>query len=47
MLFRFALGEGILPLTGSSDPRHLALDLQSRSLKLSQEDVETLYAIEG
>ena len=45
VLFRFALHQGILPLTGTSDARHMALDLRSRDLELTEQDVATIDAL--
>jgi diketogulonate reductase-like aldo/keto reductase len=46
VLFRFALSEGILPITGTTDPRHMTDDLASRALSLTAEDVEVIASIE-
>lgn len=42
VVFRFAISVGMIPLTGSSDPLHLAQDLESERLALGEEDVEAL-----
>ena len=43
VVFRFAIGMGILPLTGTTDPVHMAEDLVSLEVELSVDD---LHAIE-
>lgn len=45
VLFRFALAVGILPLTGTSDARHMELDLRSRDLALTEADIATIAAL--
>jgi diketogulonate reductase-like aldo/keto reductase len=40
--FRFALQVGMIPLTGSSNPQHLAEDLASYEFALSDEEVATI-----
>ena len=47
VLFRFALSQGILPITGTTDPRHMAADLAARQLTLTPEDLQTIAAIES
>lgn len=42
VVFCWARSLGILPLTGSSDPRHLALDLASLQLELDPADLAKL-----
>ena len=46
VLFRFALSEGILPITGTTDPRHMAQDLAARALPLTADDAQIIAAIE-
>ena len=46
VLFRFALSEAILPITGTTDPRHMAQDLAARSLSLTEDDVQIIASIE-
>jgi diketogulonate reductase-like aldo/keto reductase len=45
VVFRFALGVGMLPLTGTSDRVHMAQDLASAQLELTAEELTTLEAI--
>jgi len=45
VVFRFALAVGMLPLTGTSDPEHMAQDLASPALTLSDDDVRTIEAL--
>jgi diketogulonate reductase-like aldo/keto reductase len=45
VLFRYALAMGILPLTGTSDARHMELDLRSRDLVLTEADIATIAAL--
>jgi diketogulonate reductase-like aldo/keto reductase len=47
VLFSFSLALGILPLTGTSDPEHMAQDLASRNLELASEDVLAIEALAG
>jgi len=47
VLFSFSLALGILPLTGTSDPEHMAQDLASRNLELAPEDVFAIEALAG
>jgi len=44
VVFRFALAVGMLPLTGTTDVEHMRLDLASRDVTLSPDEVR---AIEG
>jgi diketogulonate reductase-like aldo/keto reductase len=39
VVFSFARTVGMLPLTGTSDPEHMAQDLASREISLTQDDV--------
>jgi diketogulonate reductase-like aldo/keto reductase len=45
VVFRFAVSLGILPLTGTSDPRHMKDDLEALSLELSAADLDALRAL--
>jgi diketogulonate reductase-like aldo/keto reductase len=47
VVFRFALAVGMLPLTGTSDPAHMAQDLASGALTLSADEVETIESMAG
>ena len=47
MIFRFAREIGILPLTGTSDAKHMKQDLASRDLALSAEEVRAIELIAG
>jgi diketogulonate reductase-like aldo/keto reductase len=38
LVFRFALHVGMLPLTGTSDPRHMTEDLRAADISLTAED---------
>jgi len=42
VIFRFAQQLGMLPLTGTSDPRHMAADLAATSIPLAAADVAHL-----
>jgi diketogulonate reductase-like aldo/keto reductase len=44
LVFRFAMAAGMLPLTGTADPVHMAEDLASAAIKLAPDDIR---AIEG
>jgi diketogulonate reductase-like aldo/keto reductase len=44
VIFRLALALDILPLTGTTDPRHLASDLASFDLDLGEADLAALGA---
>lgn len=46
-VFRFALAVGMLPLTGTSDPAHMRLDLASRDLPFHDDDVNAIEALVG
>ncbi len=46
VLFRFALAQGILPITGTSDPRHMAADLAARALTVTEDDAQVIASIE-
>jgi diketogulonate reductase-like aldo/keto reductase len=45
IVFRFAGAVGMLPLTGTSDPQHMAQDLASRDLALSEDSVSAIETI--
>ncbi len=47
VVFRFAQAVGMLPLTGTSDPAHMAQDLASRELALSADEVRAIEALAG
>ena len=45
VIFRFAQEIGILPLTGTSDAKHMKQDLDSKDLALSAEEVRAIESI--
>ena len=45
VVFRFAVSLGILPLTGTTDPRHMKEDLQALSLELTASELDSLRAL--
>jgi diketogulonate reductase-like aldo/keto reductase len=47
VVFRFAQAIGILPLTGTASPEHMAQDLASRDLSLSADEVKALESLAG
>lgn len=47
VVFRFALAVGMLPLTGTSDPAHMAQDLAARALPLSADETRAIESIAG
>jgi len=47
VIFSLARQIGMLPLTGTSNADHMKEDLESLSLKLSQEDVQTIEFLAG
>jgi diketogulonate reductase-like aldo/keto reductase len=47
VVFRFALAVGMLPLTGTTDERHMQQDLASESLTLSREEVQAIESLGG
>jgi diketogulonate reductase-like aldo/keto reductase len=47
VVFRFAQSVGMLPLTGTSDPDHMKLDLASRELALTADEVGTIESLAG
>jgi len=47
IVFAFARAVGMLPLTGTSDPRHMTQDLASRDLALSPDEVHAIETLAG
>ena len=47
LVFRFAMEVGMMPLTGTTDPVHMAEDLAAHRLALAPEDVAMLERIAG
>jgi diketogulonate reductase-like aldo/keto reductase len=47
VVFSFARGVGMLPLTGTSDATHMRQDLESRQIELSLEEVQAVESIAG
>lgn len=47
VVFRFAIGIGILPLTGTTDPVHMAEALASLAVELSADDLHTIETLIG
>ena len=45
IVFAFARAVGMLPLTGTSDPEHMAQDLASRALSLSPDEVRAIEVL--
>ena len=45
VILRFAIALDMLPLTGTTDPAHMALDLRAPDLALSEEDVAVIEAL--
>jgi diketogulonate reductase-like aldo/keto reductase len=45
IVFTFARAVGMLPLTGTSNPEHMALDLASRALSISPDEVRAIEAL--
>jgi len=46
-VFRFAQSVGMLPLTGTSDSEHMKLDLASRELALSADELRAIESLAG
>ncbi len=46
IIFRFAMQLGMFPLTGTTDPQHMAEDLDAYRIELSAEEVDTILTIE-
>jgi diketogulonate reductase-like aldo/keto reductase len=47
IIFRFAQLVGILPLTGTTNPTHMAQDLESRHIDLSQDEIQQIESLVG
>jgi len=47
VIFRFALAVGMLPLTGTTDERHMKQDLASDGLTLTPEETHAIEALAG
>ena len=47
IVFAFARSVGILPLTGTSDSKHMKQDLAARELPLPREAVERIESLAG
>ena len=47
VIFRFARGVGMLPLTGTSDPLHMRQDLASPELSLSDAELQAIESLAG
>ena len=47
IVFRFARAVGMLPLTGTTDPEHMAQDLASRDVSLSADEVRAIETLAG
>jgi diketogulonate reductase-like aldo/keto reductase len=47
VVFAFARTIGILPLTGTSSEEHMKQDLASRSVSLSEDEVEKIESLSG
>lgn len=45
IVFAFALRVGMIPLTGTSDPRHLAEDLAAHEIELTREELEAIERV--
>jgi diketogulonate reductase-like aldo/keto reductase len=45
VIFRFAMQIGMLPLTGTTNPRHMEEDLQSDQFTLSSEEIQDIETI--
>jgi diketogulonate reductase-like aldo/keto reductase len=45
IVFRFALDVGMMPLTGTTDPDHMATDLEVFDFRLEPEDVEQIESL--
>lgn len=44
-VFRFCLQQGMIPLTGTTNPSHMQEDLASYSIELDQADIDTIESI--
>ena len=47
VVFRFAQGVGMLPLTGTSDAEHMKQDLASRDLQLTADEIRAIESLSG
>ncbi len=47
VVFRFALAVGMLPLTGTSNPEHMRLDLASTEFELRPEEIAAIERVSG
>jgi diketogulonate reductase-like aldo/keto reductase len=47
VVFRFAAAVGMLPLTGTSDAKHMHQDLASASVELSPDEVQAIESIQA
>ncbi|HVL57078.1 MAG TPA: aldo/keto reductase [Burkholderiaceae bacterium] len=47
VVFRFAIGVGMLPLTGTGDPQHMQQDLQAAALSLTDDELRAIERIRG
>jgi diketogulonate reductase-like aldo/keto reductase len=47
VVFRFALGVGMLPLTGTSNPEHMRRDLACKDFELSAEEIAAVERVAG
>jgi hypothetical protein len=45
VVFRFALGVGMLPLTGTTDPAHMQEDLASSAIHLSEAEIAQIESL--
>jgi diketogulonate reductase-like aldo/keto reductase len=45
VIFRFAMQIGMLPLTGTTNPQHMADDLKAEQLSLTDTEMQTIEAI--
>ena len=47
VVFRFALEVGIIPLTGTTDPEHMRIDLEAFDFRLDPAEVERIETLAG
>ena len=47
VVFRFAQAVGMLPLTGTTDARHMQEDLATRDVTLSADEVRAIESVAG
>jgi diketogulonate reductase-like aldo/keto reductase len=45
LFFRFVMGIGVCPLTGTTSAEHMAADLSAREVPLTEEDAQTIDAM--